>query len=318
MRILVTGASGFIGRALVAKLVGRGVFVRAAHRVASLGAGATEQVVVGEISNQTEWQSALNGVSSMVHLAAYVHSMNEKPGKALEVNRWVNTLATLHLARQAADSGVQRFVFVSTLKVLGESTGKGLAFTEDETMAPQDPYAISKAEAERGLRQISYETGMEVVIVRPPLVYGPGVKGNFASLVLWVRRGLPLPFGSVHNRRSLVALDNLTDFIALCADRERSPGAANETFLISDGEDVSTSTLLRKVAQAYGVSSRLVPIPASWIQRAARLLGNAAVAERLLGSLVVDSSKARDLLGWCPVVTMDEQLRKMAEYDALH
>jgi nucleoside-diphosphate-sugar epimerase len=178
--------------------------------------------------------------------------------------------------------------------------------------APQDAYAISKWEAEQGLMAIARETGMGVVIIRPPLVYGLDVKGNFAKLVQWVRKGIPLPFGALQNRRSLLALDNLVSFIALCADPAKSPKAANEVFLISDGEDVSTAELLRRVARAYGTKAHLIPVPPAWLRFGARLLGKSAVADRLLGSLVIDSSKARELLGWRPVVTMDEQLQKMA------
>jgi nucleoside-diphosphate-sugar epimerase len=222
---------------------------------------------------------------------------------------------TLNLARQAAAYGVKRFVFLSSVKVNGECTLNGCAFRAADIPAPEDAYGISKLEAEQGLMDLARETGMEVVIIRPPLVYGPGVKGNFASLVRWVRKGIPLPLGVVHNKRSLVALENLVDFIALCADPERSKLAANEVFLISDGEDVSTNGLLRKVANAYSVAPRLMPIPVLWIRTVARLLGKRAVADRLLGSLVVDSSKAWDLLGWKPVVSMDEQLKNMALHD---
>lgn len=315
--ILVTGASGFVGMPLCCQLQQRGHAVRAAVRRSSQGLPGTAVVPVGAISGETRWQSALCEVHCVVHLAACVHTMRETQADLLAAYRAVNTAGTLNLARQAAAEGVRRFVFVSTLKVLGESTALGHAFQCEDAMAPQDPYGISKAEAESGLREIASHTGMDVVIIRPPLVYGPGVKGNFASMVRWIRKGVPLPLGAVHNQRSLVALDNLIDFIALCADRERSPSAANETFLISDGEDVSTTELLRKVARAYGVPSRLLPIPEAWIQLAANLLGKGAVADRLLGSLVVDSAKACALLGWSPVVSMDQQLKKMAQHDAL-
>jgi nucleoside-diphosphate-sugar epimerase len=207
-------------------------------------------------------------------------------------------------------------VYLSSIKVNGENNSAGRPFKADDTPAPKDFYGVSKYDAEHLLRQIAAETGMEVVIIRPPLVYGPGVKGNFASLVRCIRRGIPLPLGALHNKRSLVALENLVDFVALCADPSRSPRAANEVFLISDGEDVSTTELLRKVAHVYHIAPRLVPIPVSWIQTVGRLLGKGDLADRLTGSLVVDSSKSEDLLGWKPVVSMDEQLKKMVLHDS--
>jgi len=241
--------------------------------------------------------------------------MNDQCSAPLAEFRRVNIEGTAALARQAADAGVRRFVFLSSVKVNGEFTEHGQAFTTNGAPAPADPYGLSKFEAEQGLLQLARRSDMEVVIIRPPLVYGPGVKGNFATMVRWVRKGYPLPLGAVNNQRSLVAVDNLVDFIALCADRTRTPRAANQVFLISDGEDVSSPELLRRVARAYGVPSRLWPVPQAWLRLAARLLGQSAAADRLLGSLVVDSSKARDLLGWRPGVTMEDQLRKMALHD---
>jgi nucleoside-diphosphate-sugar epimerase len=242
--------------------------------------------------------------------------MQDTAGDCLAEFRRVNTEGTLNLARQAAAAGVKRFVFLSSVKVNGEITRRGCLFRADDVSAPEDAYGLSKLEAEQGLIALASETGMGVVIIRPPLVYGPGVKGNFASMVRWLRKGIPLPFGTVHNQRSLVALENLVDFIALCAQPERSPCAANEVFLISDGEDISTSELMRKAARAYGLEARLLPVPAPWIYAAATIFGKGAVAQRLLGSLAVDNSKARELLGWTPVISMDEQLQKMARYDS--
>ncbi|MDO7597788.1 MAG: NAD-dependent epimerase/dehydratase family protein, partial [Pseudomonadota bacterium] len=227
--------------------------------------------------------------------------------------RRLNVDGTLNLARQAADAGVKRFVFISSIKVNGEMTLVAQPFKADDNFLPTDPYGLSKYEAEQGLLAIAKETGMEVVIIRPPLVYGPGVKANFSAMMKWIDKGLPLPFGTIHNQRSLVALDNLVDFIALCADRKKSYKAANEVFLISDGEDVSTTTLLQKVARAFGKKPRLIPVPVGLMIFAAKLIGKGDIANRLFGSLQVDSSKARDLLGWQPVVTMDEQLAKMVE-----
>lgn len=318
INVLVTGANGFVGGAALRHLHGLPEMqVSAAVRGSSAPAIQARSVVhVGNLSGESDWAPALAGMDVVVHAAARVHGMDENSSDPLLEFRRVNAVGTTNIARQAAAAGVKRFVFISSVKVNGESTDGRHPFTSHEPPGAADAYGISKAEAEAGLRQIAAETGMEVVIIRPPLVYGPRVKGNFASLVQWVRKGVPLPLGAVRNRRSLVALDNLVNFIALCADRERSPSAANQTFLISDGEDVSTTTLLLKVAKAYGVSARLLPFPAGWIQCGANLMGKGPAAERLLGSLVVDSSKARELLDWSPVVTMDEQLQKMAKHDA--
>jgi nucleoside-diphosphate-sugar epimerase len=237
----------------------------------------------------------------------------------LEEFRRVNTTGTLDLARLAADSGVKRFVFLSSIKVNGEITKPGHYFTPNDVYVPDDPYGLSKYEAEQGLLALAKETGMDVVIIRPPLVYGPGVKANFASMMKWMGKPVLLPFGAIHNQRSLVALDSLVSFISLCADREKSPKAANQVFLIADGEDVSSTQLLKKVRQAFnlhtpsGKQAWLLPIPVFIMSFVVKLLGKDAVANRLFGSLQVDSSKARDLLGWEPVITMDEQLAKMAK-----
>lgn len=302
--VLVTGANGFVGSAVFQHLTNQGWNVRGAVR----DNPAHASVKVGAIDGNTNWQPALLGCEVVIHLAARTHVMHENAASPLPLYRAVNTDATLNLAIQAATAGVRRFVFISTVKVNGEQG----VFSPDDTPAPKDAYAVSKFEAEQGLFRLGQETGMEIVIIRPPLIYGPGVKGNFAVMINWVRKGVPLPFGAVHNRRSLLALDNLVDFIALCADREKSSQAANQVFLLADGEDVSTAELLRKVAHAYNKQARLLSVPMSWMRWGARLLGKEAVADRLLGSLLVNSSKARDLLNWRPVVSMDEQLKKMA------
>ena len=205
---------------------------------------------------------------------------------------------------------MRRFVFVSSIKVNGEATPTGSSFTADDLPAPLDAYGISKMEAEQGLREIASQTGMQVVIVRPPLVYGPGVKANFAAMMRWLQRGVPLPLGAIHNQRSLVALDNLVDLLVTCLTH---PAAANQTFLVSDGEDVSTTELLRRMGQAMGKPARLLPVPASWLQLAATLVGKRAVAQRLCGSLQVDIEKTRQLLGWSPPLTLDQGLKKAAE-----
>lgn len=313
MRVLVTGANGFVGRALCGRLAEDAHAVVPAVRGAC---GLVGEVIVGDIDGEPAWRSALGNCDAVVHLAARVHVMHETAINPLTVYRATNTDATLNLARQAAKVGAKRFVYLSSIKVNGEATESDRPFHADDPPVPEDAYAISKYEAEQGLMVIAKETGMEVVIIRSPLVYGPGVKGNFASLVKWVRKGLPLPFGALKNKRSLVALDNLVSFIALCADCEKSPTAANKVFLISDGEDVSTTELLRMVAMAYGKKVFFIPVPQSWLNIVAKMLGKAEVASRLLGSLVVDNSPARDVLGWHPVVTMEEQLRKMAHHDS--
>ena len=313
MRVLVTGANGFVGRALCGRLAEDAHAVVPAVRGAC---GLAGEVIVGDIDGEPAWRSALGNCDAVVHLAARVHVMHDTAINPLTVYRATNTDATLNLARQAAKVGAKRFVYLSSIKVNGEATESDRPFHADDPPVPEDAYAISKYEAEQGLMVIAKETGMEVVIIRSPLVYGPGVKGNFASLVKWVRKGLPLPFGALKNKRSLVALDNLVSFIALCADCEKSPTAANKVFLISDGEDVSTTELLRMVAMAYGKKVFFIPVPQSWLNIVAKMLGKAEVASRLLGSLVVDNSPARDVLGWHPVVTMEEQLRKMAHHDS--
>ncbi len=307
-----------MGQALLHKLLvsGRRPLIAAVRRNKTEFPAEVMVEWVGELSSSTDWNACLQGVGAVIHCAARAHIMKDEIGDPLLEYRRVNVQGTLALARQAAKAGVRRFVYISSIKVNGEHTSSNIPFRAEDIPAPEDAYGVSKLEAEQGLFALARKTGMEVVIIRSPLVYGPGVKGNFASMVRWVRKGMPLPLGALHNKRSLVALENLVDFIALCADPDLSPRAANEVFLISDGEDVSTPELLRKVANAYSVAPRLLPIPVVWIQFVARLVGKQAIADRLLGSLVVDSSKARDFLGWKPVVSMDEQLKRMAQHDA--
>lgn len=310
MNILLTGSSGFIGKALVPalKIIGS---VRCSVR-----SGKKENIVkssdlyiIDDINSDTDWGNAIAGVDVVVHAAARAQVFHE--ANELKEFRKINVDGTLNLARQAARAGVKRFVFVSSVKVNGESTLPYYSFTENDMPKPLDIYGISKHEAELELLKLSVDTKMEVVIVRPPLVYGSGVKGNFANMCNWLRRGIPLPLGAVKNQRSLVALDNLVDFISLCVDYNISPKAANQVFLISDGVDVSTTQLLEKVAQAQGCSARLLPVPVSLMKWGARMLGKGEEANRLLGNLQVDSRKARDWLGWQPVITMEEQLEKM-------
>jgi nucleoside-diphosphate-sugar epimerase len=266
-----------------------------------------DAMVMGDIGKAADWHAALVGVETLVHLAARVHVMHDTTENPLEAFREVNVHGTLNLAQQAAEAGVKRFIFISSIKVNGEFTRHGHPFTETNTPSPQDAYGVSKHEAEQGLRQIAAVTGMELVVIRPPLVYGPGVKANFAALMRAVQKGWPLPLGAIHNLRSLVALDNLVDFIITCISH---PQAANQTFLISDGQDLSTTELVRGLAQAAGVPARLMPVPVWLLGWAGRLVGKGDAVLRLCGNLQIDSSKARNLLGWKPKISVQEGLRR--------
>ena len=304
MKVLITGINGWVASALARHCRARGMQVRGSARSQT----GPDVIGVGDINADTEWAAALDGCEVVFHLAARVHVMRETAADPLAAFREVNTAGTLRLARQAAAAGVRRFVFVSSVKVNGEQTAPGNPFRRDDAPNPQDPYGISKREAEDGLRTIAAQTGMEVVIVRPPLVYGLGVKANFATLMHAVRRGLPLPLASVtHNRRSLVALDNLVDLLITCIDH---PAAANQTFLVSDGEDLSTAHLLHRLGDAMGRPARLLPCPPALLQFGAALLGKRDVAQRLLGNLQVDITHTRETLGWTPPISVDEGLRR--------
>ena len=282
----------------------------AMRRNESAEPGQIKRIAVGEINGQTDWSAALVGVNVVIHLAARVHVMHDTAANPLEEFRRVNTFGTEHLARAAAASGAKRLVYVSSIKVNGEETKSGRIYMESDIAAPQDPYAISKWEAEQALHRVARETGLEVVIVRPPLVYGAGVKGNFAQMMRVVARGVPLPLTSVHNLRDLVYVGNLVDALIACASH---PAAAGKTYLISDGEPVSTSALLRQLALAMGVPSRLFPCPAALLKLAGVMLGKSEQIARLLGSLQIDSGKIRRELDWKPPFSLRQGLEETAK-----
>jgi nucleoside-diphosphate-sugar epimerase len=309
-RILVTGATGFVGCALIERLLRDNVRVTAAV-LAGEDAGhlpeGVELVTVEPLSESSDYSAALQHVDIVIHLAARVHIMHDTATEPLQEFRKVNLHGTERLGRQAAKAGVRRMVFVSTIKVHGEETD--IAYRENSPLAPLDPYGISKVEAETALKRVAAETGLEVVVLRSPLVYGPGVKANFRQLLGIVGRGVPLPFGSIRNKRSLIFVENLADALARCA---AAPEAAGQTYLVSDGEDVSTPELIRRVASALGRPSRLLPFPSSLLRLTGRILGKSQAVERLCGSLQVDSSKIRKDLEWAPVFTLEQGLEKTA------
>jgi nucleoside-diphosphate-sugar epimerase len=304
---LLTGATGFVGKCLAEVLDQQETYLlTCAVRTAGATQCGREVEIIG-IDADTDWTTALIDQQVVIHAAARAHIMKDEVSDPLSEYRKVNVEGTLNLARQAVEAGVRRFIYISSIKVNGEWTPPGEPFTAEDTPAPEDHYGISKLEAEQGLQELAAETGMEVVIIRPPLVYGPGVKGNFASMMKLVGRELPLPLGAVQNSRSLVALDNLVDFVNTCISH---PAAANQVFLVSDGEDLSTTELLRAIARAMGRRSRLIPVPARVLLFGASLLGKSAVAKRLLGSLQVDISKNRDMLGWHPPISVAEGMAR--------
>lgn len=303
MIICITGASGFVGKTLYESLKVDG------HRCFGVGRKKTDtsDVIISDLQKNLGWHHLPFYVDTFIHTAGRVHVMRETSADPLQEFRRVNVEATLVLARNAAASGVKRFVFISSAKVNGEATLRGQPFKETGAPMPSDPYAISKWEAEQGLAEIARQTPMEVVIIRPPLVYGPGVKANFASLMRAVHRGIPLPLKAIQNVRSLVGLDNLVDFISTCVTH---PMAANQTFMVSDGFDVSTSELVRTMARTIGVADRQFSVPVPVLKLIGNLTGKAAVMERLCGNLQLDITKARTLLDWTPRVSFEEGIRK--------
>lgn len=302
--MLVTGANGCIGSAIAERLDrdGQHYVIRAVRKLSNASSRGKPAVEVGDLEMGVDWSAALQDVAVVVHTAARVHQMSDRDTDSVRSYQRVNTEATLALARQAAEARVSRFIFVSTVKVLGEASPAGQAFHADDARAPVGAYAESKAAAEAGLSSIAKASGMAVTVIRPPLVYGPDVRGNFERLVRSIERGLPLPLGGIENLRSLVCVDNLVDLLIACVDH---PRAANETFLASDGEDLSTPALVRRLAAALGRPPRLFTIPRVIVNAAAALLGKRASVARLFESLRVDIAKNDQLLGWRPPIRVD-------------
>lgn len=314
MHLLVTGATGFVGRALISTLAKKERYTLRAstRRSDNTFPSNVNLTMVPDLTAETDWRAALSGIDIVVHTAARVHVMNDQAIDPLSEFRRINVTGTLNLARQAAAAQVRRFIFISSIKVNGEATPVGHSYTADDMPLPMDPYGISKYEAEQGLLALAQETGLEVVILRPVLVYGPGVKANFESMMRWLDRGIPLPLGALtDNRRSMVAVDNLINLIETCLQH---PAAANQIFLVSDGEDLSTASLLQRTATALQKPARLIPVPVFLLNIAAKLIGKPGMAQRLCGSLQVDISKTSSLLGWSPPVKVDSALQKTAMY----
>lgn len=308
--VLITGSTGFVGAALVKQLASL-MTCQVRALVRSKGGVFAESVTPVYVGSDylTSGNVPLSGVDVLIHCAARVHVMSDANSDPLSEYRKINVDGTLNLAKQAAQSGVKRFIFISSIKVNGEETQVGTPFTAEDIPAPSDPYGVSKMEAEQQLMSLGKEIGMEIVVIRPVLVYGPGVKANFRSMMNWLNKGWPLPLGAIRNQRSFVALENLIDLIITCIEH---PGAANQVFLASDGYDMSTTQLLKQLGEALGRPARLIPVPVSILVRAASLLGRRSAAQRLCGSLQVDIQKSRDLLGWSPPSTVENALRKTA------
>jgi UDP-glucose 4-epimerase len=308
-KILITGANGFVGTALLTQARRQGYNTTAITRRPLSGNPDCENLLLDQLDQHTDWRPILAEAKPdvIIHTAARVHQMHDTAEDPLSACRSVNTAGTLKLAQQAMDAGVKRFIFISTIKVNGEQTTPSHKFTAEDIMQPADPYGVSKAEAEAALWQLVAGSTMELTIIRPPLVYGPGVKGNFAAMMRMASKNLPLPLGAINNKRSLVALDNLISVIVSCISH---PKAANQTFLVSDDQDVSTTELLTLLTQAAGHKPRLIPLPVRWLRLAGKLCAKQALIERLCGNLQLDISHTRQQLGWQPVITVEDAIKK--------
>lgn len=307
----MTGANGFVGTALCAQLLDQGFEVRGAVRSErSVIPAGIERIAVGGMAGDTDWSDALRGVDCVIHLAARVHVMREGSADPLAEFRKVNVAGTRRLAEAATAAGVKRFVYVSSIKVNGEATFER-PFSESDVPNPVDPYGISKWEAEATLRKISDETGLEAVVLRPPLVYGPGVGGNFARMLAWIEKGIPLPLGSVRNRRSMIYVENLADALIHCTTH---PKAAYETFLVADSESISTPELIKTLSEKMGRKSRVFSFPVSLLKLLGKFTGKSSEIERLTGSLEADASKIRKMLGWNPPRPLDDGLKITADW----
>jgi nucleoside-diphosphate-sugar epimerase len=313
VKLLLTGATGFVGSALCERLLsdGRHAVRVALRRDVDTLPAASERCVVGDLDGETNWRAAVAGIDVVVHAAARAHVMHDTAVDPLAEFRRINVAATLNLARQAAAAGARRFVYLSSIKVNGEATPQGRPFRADDTPHPVDPYGISKHEAEQALQGVAAASGVQVVVIRPPLVYGPGVKANFRALMRAVARGIPLPFGAIDNRRSMVALDNLVDFISTCVEH---PAAAGRTLLVSDGIDLSTPDIVRRVARAMQRPARLLPVPPGLLAAFGALVGRRAAIQRLCGSLQVDIAASRSSLGWNPPLDVDAGIGRAVEH----
>jgi nucleoside-diphosphate-sugar epimerase len=314
MSILITGSTGFIGRALIEKLIKKKFSVFASVRNSSVNKFSLDVnlISMGHLTSSLDWSHALEGIDVVIHLAARTHILNDRSKDPMGDYRNINVDCSLNLARQAARAGVKRFLYISSIKVNGEFTLPGQPFTTKDVPAPQDFYGVSKLEAELGLQLMAKDFGMELVVIRPPLVYGPDVKANFLLMMNWLQSGIPIPLGGVtKNRRSYVFLDNLVDIIVTCISH---PNAANKIFLVSDDEDLSTAELIERLALALGRPSRLISMPSNLIPFGAKLVGKSHLAQRLCGSLQVDIKETKDLLSWVPPASVDEGLLKTVTY----
>lgn len=311
-KLLITGANGFIGKSLLLEQRIKENFVVTGTTRKTRLTPPTNTIQTGDLDNKFHWKSTLQNIDVVIHTAAQIPTSITISREMASDLKEINVEGTLSLARQAAESGVKRLIFLSSIKVNGENTARSQRYTANQEGYPSTPYGISKQEAEDGLHNICSETGLEIVIIRPPLVYGRGVKGNFASFINLTQKGIPLPLGCTQNKRSLVGIDNLVDFIITCIDH---PNAKNETFLVSDGKDISTTQMLKEIAIAYGRTSRLLPVPTPMLRLGAKLIGKNDQASKLLDSLQVDIKKNKELLNWTPPYSMSEQLLKMAKLD---